>query len=433
MISDPQAGDVAGQMIFNEIAEDGLPLGKIVKPDVIELWPGYRADVLVQAPKTAGGFFLIDNAVAAPNAMNGGGKPLSYIARIVVEGKLHVMDLPSDQEMAGLRLPSVKDGELTGKQTAKYGIIDVGTGIAFTIDRKSFSMETARQVNLNGVEEWTISSVNDVGLVTHPFHIHVNPFEVISMMAPDSTGKLTEQLTDGPVWKDTVKIPGGGHVVMRTRYQDFIGTFVQHCHILDHEDQGMMELIDIVDPNAKPVVDLLKVPAIGSEAPDFTLGDAEGQQHSLTELEGKPTVVFFFKGHGCLHCALQVAAFTAHYESFLRQGIHVVGVTSDEEPVLKAALASYPCPFLILADPHGAAFAKYGCANAAGLLHGSFCLDSSHHVKWRTVGASPYLAVEDLPAELASAPPAQQPPATSDQAAPATPAVASAALKAKRR
>ena len=33
---------------------------------------------------------------------------------------------------------------------------------------------------------------------------------------------------------------------MRTRYQRYIGRFVIHCHILDHEDQGMMELVEIV-------------------------------------------------------------------------------------------------------------------------------------------------------------------------------------------
>lgn len=33
-----------------------------------------------------------------------------------------------------------------------------------------------------------------------------------------------------------------------TRYQDYIGAFVYHCHILDHEDQGMMEIVEVVNP-----------------------------------------------------------------------------------------------------------------------------------------------------------------------------------------
>ncbi len=60
------------------------------------------------------------------------------------------------------------------------------------------------------------------------------------------------------VWKDTllVKNFGGGPssqytIVVRTRYQRYIGDFVLHCHILDHEDQGMMQNIRIAVPDGK--------------------------------------------------------------------------------------------------------------------------------------------------------------------------------------
>ena len=39
---------------------------------------------------------------------------------------------------------------------------------------------------------------------------------------------------------------------MLTKYTEFTGRFVQHCHILNHEDQGMMEIIEIVDPSSGP-------------------------------------------------------------------------------------------------------------------------------------------------------------------------------------
>ena len=70
----------------------------------------------------------------------------------------------------------------------------------------------------------------------HPFHIHVNPFQIV-------------EIWDGSIppgrWLDTVPLPPHGHVVMRTRIQEFTGDFVQHCHILLHEDHGMMQLIRI--------------------------------------------------------------------------------------------------------------------------------------------------------------------------------------------
>lgn len=48
-----------------------------------------------------------------------------------------------------------------------------------------------------------------------------------------------------PVWKDTLIMREGWTEKIVTHYKDFIGSFVQHCHILNHEDQGMMELIEI--------------------------------------------------------------------------------------------------------------------------------------------------------------------------------------------
>ena len=50
------------------------------------------------------------------------------------------------------------------------------------------------------------------------------------------------------VFLDTIFIKPGYTVVMRTQYQDFTGEFVMHCHVLDHEDAGMMANVQIVSP-----------------------------------------------------------------------------------------------------------------------------------------------------------------------------------------
>ena len=50
------------------------------------------------------------------------------------------------------------------------------------------------------------------------------------------------------VWKDTVLLPNDGTSIhIRARYTDFVGKFVLHCHILAHEDMGMMELVEVTD------------------------------------------------------------------------------------------------------------------------------------------------------------------------------------------
>jgi FtsP/CotA-like multicopper oxidase with cupredoxin domain len=67
---------------------------------------------------------------------------------------------------------------------------------------------------------------------------------------------------DELVWKDTVLVPTAvganrqpisQRVDVYTRYTDYIGKFVLHCHILDHEDLGMMEVVEVIEPEAVPL------------------------------------------------------------------------------------------------------------------------------------------------------------------------------------
>jgi hypothetical protein len=50
-----------------------------------------------------------------------------------------------------------------------------------------------------------------------------------------------------PVWQDVVAIPSGGSVKIRHKFADFKGVYVMHCHILAHEDRGMMRLVRVDD------------------------------------------------------------------------------------------------------------------------------------------------------------------------------------------
>jgi FtsP/CotA-like multicopper oxidase with cupredoxin domain len=81
----------------------------------------------------------------------------------------------------------------------------------------------------------------------HPFHIHVNPMWVLRIDVPDENGQLHNILPE-PTWMDTVAVPrNGGRVVFRSRFDDFVGTWVHHCHILLHEDNGMMAAVECTD------------------------------------------------------------------------------------------------------------------------------------------------------------------------------------------
>ena len=119
-------------------------------------------------------------------------------------------------------------------------------GPAFTINGNPYDPNRIdHTLPLGGVEEWKLSTVNAFG---HPFHIHVNPFQIDRIIS-DATGQDVSVSGAGEpqyanlkgVWKDTLFVRQGYTAFVRTRYQRYIGDFVLHCHILDHEDQGMMQ------------------------------------------------------------------------------------------------------------------------------------------------------------------------------------------------
>jgi FtsP/CotA-like multicopper oxidase with cupredoxin domain len=105
----------------------------------------------------------------------------------------------------------------------------------------------------------------------HPFHIHINPMWVLRIDVPDENGHLHNILPE-PQWMDTVSIPrNGGRVVFRTRFDDFVGTWVHHCHILLHEDMGMMQVVECTnraeETNYKPR-DLVASPQMSGDEVD---------------------------------------------------------------------------------------------------------------------------------------------------------------------
>jgi FtsP/CotA-like multicopper oxidase with cupredoxin domain len=102
-----------------------------------------------------------------------------------------------------------------------------------------FDPQNPRRLILGNTDEWILNTQDDSLYYAHPFHIHVNPFQTWRP-GPDGTPEI--------VWKDTILVRQGVTTYIFTRYEDFDGKFVYHCHILDHEDQGMMELIEIIDP-----------------------------------------------------------------------------------------------------------------------------------------------------------------------------------------
>jgi FtsP/CotA-like multicopper oxidase with cupredoxin domain len=104
----------------------------------------------------------------------------------------------------------------------------------FYINGKQFEGTRVTFVaKLGTTEEWVIKNT---AREAHPFHIHVNDFEVMAV-----NGKPYNVRSE----QDVVPLPPRGEVRIRIHFNRFVGTTVFHCHILAHEDNGMMGIIDI--------------------------------------------------------------------------------------------------------------------------------------------------------------------------------------------
>jgi len=92
------------------------------------------------------------------------------------------------------------------------------------------------RVQLGTTEDWEIVNLGDMD---HPFHVHTNSFQIL-----DSAGHPL------PAWKDVVLVPARSRRRIRTLFEDFTGLAVYHCHILDHEDLGMMGTLEFTAQGA---------------------------------------------------------------------------------------------------------------------------------------------------------------------------------------
>ena len=83
----------------------------------------------------------------------------------------------------------------------------------------------------------------------HPFHIHVNRFQVQEMGSELSTSKypVLEAVLDfdSTTWRDTCIVPPNGRTRIWVQYKNYTGKTVLHCHFLAHEDTGMMSTLFI--------------------------------------------------------------------------------------------------------------------------------------------------------------------------------------------
>ena len=135
-----------------------------------------------------------------------------------------------------------------------------------------------------------------------------------------------------------------------------------------------------------------------SPAENWSLKDHKGKELSLSQFRGKPVILIFYLGHGCLHCAEQLQAFAPKAKQFTDAGISLVAISTDSEEDLKISVDTYEggMPFPLVSNQSLEVFEAYRAFDDFEQipLHGTFLIDSEGQVVWRDLGYEPFMDVD---------------------------------------
>ncbi len=208
-----------------QISQDGVPLARAREVQTLVLAPGQRAEFIIKGGPPGRYAF---RALAYDQGHPGGPRPEKVLGTLVSGGE-H-MDGPLPGKL--VQPPEIPEHarKVVNTRTITFEGNISTVPVQFFLDGKPFSGSRVDQTVLAGTtEEWLLVNKD---VFQHPFHIHVNPFQVIEV-----NGKPT--CDDS--WWDTFALPPKGTAKLRMYFRpDVTGLTVYHCHILPHEDNGMM-------------------------------------------------------------------------------------------------------------------------------------------------------------------------------------------------
>lgn len=272
---DCRAFDPLTRIELVQYARDGITLPRYYRNDTMWVSPGYRIDAFVQMPATAQTLCLVGRrprdplgsvvavvevradrgaatATALPpeSVLAAHAPPVTWMGN--VDGattEVSCASVTRVHQRVGLLMPPVPLASPTQMSTG--GACDPSAGHrdphagptcqcpAPNINCRNFDARRARSYRSDRVgvvgrsEKWEVVAADG-----HPFHIHINPF----LVCPNDSNKEPNFAH----WRDTLWVQADDRrreVMMR--FQAFSGTFVLHCHKLNHEDEGMMELVEL--------------------------------------------------------------------------------------------------------------------------------------------------------------------------------------------
>ncbi len=99
---------------------------------------------------------------------------------------------------------------------------------------------------------------------------------------------------------------------------------------------------------------------IGTKAPDFTLPDQNGTEHSLSEYRGQKVVLYFYPRDNTAGCTKQACGYAELYPQFKEKGAVVIGISKDSVASHKKFEEKYGLPFTLLSDTERKVIEAYG-------------------------------------------------------------------------
>lgn len=139
-----------------------------------------------------------------------------------------------------------------------------------------------------------------------------------------------------------------------------------------------------------------------SPAASWELPTAANRNVGLADYKGKPVLVIFYLGHGCIHCIEQLNAFAPRAKDYTEAGIQIVAISSDTLDDLKKSQAKCKdgseFPFPLAADPKLDVFKAYRSYDdfEHQPLHGTFLVDGNGLVRWQDISYEPFTDADFL-------------------------------------
>jgi blue copper oxidase len=226
---------------FHWIATEGGLLREAVPLQRLPLAPGQRAEVLVDFSDGRAAV-LVDRVVSSLPAMRGGmpGITLQPLLHFAPSGERKTTAVPA--RLADWQSPAREASTQRRRLTLTLGNEALGSmpgmgdmAMVHGIDGRPFDMARIDQrVKLGAVEIWEVSALPGMMMdLRHPFHMHGVHFEVIRR-----DGRVPGPLDAGR--RDTVLVDAPVELLVHFTQPAPTVPFMYHCHILEHEDAGMM-------------------------------------------------------------------------------------------------------------------------------------------------------------------------------------------------